>query len=110
MWRRLPQSPKELGSTRKFTLPPVRRGTGEGGGEQEKEKGDQEKEIFFKNNTSTELQDSKIEWYKVAYPSALRMQEEQNLWPQGVCMGSLCASRQMGHSSLLSSGGSNLAS
>ena len=44
------------------------------------------------------------------YLNARRMHAEQNLCPQGVCIGSLWARRQIGHSNLLSNGGSNLAS
>ena len=44
------------------------------------------------------------------YLRARRMQEAQNLCPQGVCRGSRWASKQMGHSNRLSNGGSNLAS
>ena len=38
------------------------------------------------------------------------MQAEQKRWPHGVCIGSLCARRHIGHSKRLSNGGSNLAS
>lgn len=37
----------------------------------------------------------------------LMMQALQNLWPHGVCTGSRKAIKQMGHSYLLSKGGSN---
>lgn len=37
----------------------------------------------------------------------LMMQALQNLWPQGVCTASRNAIKQMGHSYLLSKGGSN---